>query len=1539
MSGAPPVIPAPRARAMFIGNRETYTRARAEVNRQRILAQLQLTPHTYVATIDYRIRARNHRTGVEESRWRRTRIVVPMNQRYAGDEVEDALDPIIKEKLREDFEAQHQATLSGHWLEDHWHLDVYLDNTGEPEYNINSVHEIFSYPELQLELGIRSSDMGLTYTQSMQRNVLYDDKPHHRSFHYLIQGCDHNTLFHLMEPDDHEAAVHRGDVVCHGTCMYDMLERQNARRASQGKCTIFQRENVLKFMKEKFNLQSVEDGMSAEQLQAHAEQFNYGHWACDIARNTLFYHQPDPNRNKATVAYVVTGTHCQPISDTNVLNSIMKMCSARFGVRKTNGTCAITDKPVETKRKPKRNRPASVSRVLETDGQGSTKTETDGLGLAARDVEPDILAPSEDTLEDIADCEDEDGVAIPEVTTKQRWVYPTVDQTERFFVYPKAEMKSHVEEKCRPDYWSPGPRTHIHYYVTSDETDVQYIYHYLVRVLGIDPLRYARSYQGVCNVVRMNNTHWVACSQMDLLVPVHRLLCPKDPFRAGTLAKYAVYIHRMCYRRIMGSSGGGALLDVKSVYSPNMHRLADVTGKYKTRSCMLRKTFTPPYSDPRRGAVQTLIPMSQRRRIDIIRSYAAVLANLDASDHESVCIHGLSDRVVPYDAEVHRTIPCGHYVVRIPRSNEIKSKQGKEDWEIWYSCYAEGSEVMITHRLLRGWLQRGLLKPEELPERIVWVCCTNEYVQRQHGLQIVTSLITFVKQVYTEPDIPAAATKMLVNCLVGSANGITTSVCGARLLFKDLPTLWQLLNNQISEDQIRKIKIMHTMGMDPEWHRMYDYYELDTSGIRYCHQHMQPLFEMVLEQQALNVFDLCRMVPAEHRIQIHIDAVEYRIPDPRHPPEWARKLETDKVSAEEYARLTPEQMWTEGYMGRYKDEYPKPADLAVGYHYQTRTDRPTTIFDRPLDDREDTTVVFSWHESLRVITDDVEELWRGMVECASIPRAEWGEDDMQPIFNTSDDCSGCLITGPAGTGKTRALKLLVEYAREKLHARVLLTAYTHAACVQMGPEAITLASLFGVNTHNASTRELMTSQAFANRMSHLYVDWLVVDEISLIPYNYLELLHRFHRTHTRTRIVLVGDFHQLPPIEKRGGPLGLGDDYDYFWTTDIFPYLIYDTVANKHGHWLKLTKCHRTDDPILQKIAEDPLSVTRITAEQFPLFPEGGEIWRFLSVSNSVRKACNFYCMTRYLQKHVGYPSVHLCLRDLWVRKQLRKKRPDEDMSVVEEQLREKFDNGQTGTHQPLHWQYLQDFTYAVGMPVACRQTVQTRELDVITKSKVPSDGLELTNNRRARIVDIDTEERRMILRWDDVAARHRECPTEFVLETQDIEISYEDFAFHFVPAFCTTIHCAQGETIQEHYAVLEWNNVLKNPKSAYVAVTRGAASYLHLIPWCSKDPWNINTTSSLAHNCLRELFHLYCWRKVRSCRVNVEDVLKKLEDQKNKCQQCGTELKLIHYMDTTSNRFRVRFLRDEPLSAQDFDIICHSCVVPLPSKNNANHM
>lgn len=1534
------------ARTYFLPPQGLFTAEGSRRIRADLLRHLRLTPHTAVVTMNYRTVTRDARTGQEQGGWRRVRVVVAVDRGYATDRERDAW---IRDQIRGVLEGPigeaGDRALSGVSSAD---TTVWLDPaTGLPEFRIQSVQELMDEQALRYELGIQLEEL-----RGLNQNALFADHEwyagKHRSFRYMIKGCDLSTLGDLMA--DAPAVDPSGE---HNMCAYHMLRDRNTPGPHHGPTPkIFRPERVLKFMNDQFNIQSYDEGLNADQIQQHAIAHRYPHLAMDLSRSILNFHYPAKRHtNHKSIVYVVTGDHCQPIVDEAVVNSMMKMIPSHLGVRNNSMPSGLNEQLRGTNADGRQLQmdgtllDASVCSRRSTTGGGRSNKRNRHRAVVEDVLMVDGSNPRGPTTENEWDPDVEEDCLDPEATESETettaGLYPLVTDADRFHLYPKADMMALVEAKCHPDYVepnSPSPR-HIHYYVTTDTDDVNFVYHYVVRKCAIDPMRYAKAYNGMCMLVRMGNIHWVACKDFDTVRRLHEKLYPTEPFRPCSLGSYAT---RMFARQLKGVPGNSTQYhEILSHYSPNLSRLADLRNHYNHPK-ILHRTFQPPYSNPKEGPlpVQTLIPMAQRRRIDFIRSYTAVLWSLDPRDHEAIPIHFVTDPVLPFDPTRHAHLPCGHYLVDIPTAEQVRTLPNcgsTEDWELW-TCFPLGTRRLMSHRLLRALISRGMLNTD----CIRTVCPTDEERQKRYGMATVIAIHDFIRTMYESAErgeIPAAALKKLVNHFVGCCNGTTVPRNGGRLVFRSLEHLWQLIVGNLAKDQMQRLRIFHTKGFDDDWQCTYDYHELDVSGITHRSFHAQPLWNIVLEQQALHVFDVARTIPRNHRIQIHVDAIEYSVPlSGGVLPAWAQALADATVDRETYESLSPLALLEGGYLdgGRFKAEWPKVESQALAYHLQyhpkespTPVTVDTDVMLRPIEDREDHRVVLDWKASLRPLSDP-DGLWASLTSpltpevCACT-----GTEEVHPGVQPEEARSGCLITGPAGTGKTRALRQLVAMAQSRGDT-VILTAYTHAACVQMGPEAQTLSSLFGIPLDYLVRSYLCTSARCRQTMANIRCDWLVVDEISLIPGTILELLMVFHRMHSQTRIVLVGDFNQLPPIESRRG---WDDNFDYFTASDIFPYLCYDRQHNVHGHWLQLTECHRTDDPILKAIAENPQSVTAIAPEQFPPLPSGMEMWRFLSMDNRQRKACNFYCMVRFQQKYPVNTRVRLCLRDLWVDEQWRKQErkqgesgEESDEATCRRTWSQQFDgvNGQTLKYRPSHWQYLQNYTYVVGMPVACRHTLR----DWRKREDAPV----CVNNRRAHIVDIDTDTETIVIRWDDEVERHDNREEE--LETLDVRLKFYDFAFHFVPAFCTTIHWCQGETIREHYGVMDWNNVRKNAKAAYVAVTRGSSAYLHLMPYYNSDPWNVHTTSDWTTNLLRELYNVYCWNReaASDADMDMDNIVRLLESQENRCARCTIDLKLTGYLEQHPQRFRVHYeTRHLPnssdQSASPWSVWCHQCL------------
>lgn len=118
-----------------------------------------------------------------------------------------------------------------------------------------------------------------------------------------------------------------------------------------------------------------------------------------------------------------------------------------------------------------------------------------------------------------------------------------------------------------------------------------------------------------------------------------------------------------------------------------------------------------------------------------------------------------------------------------------------------------------------------------------------------------------------------------------------------------------------------------------------------------------------------------------------------------------------------------------------------------------------------------------------------------------------------------------LITGGPGTGKTyTAAQLVRAFVRSNPHARVLLAAPTGKAAAHLE------SSLGGIKAGTLhALLKIRSSRDFAAMPEPLAADLLLIDECSMIDARLFA--HLLAAVKEGTRLVLLGDRHQLPPVE------------------------------------------------------------------------------------------------------------------------------------------------------------------------------------------------------------------------------------------------------------------------------------------------------------------------------------------------------------------------------------------------------------------------
>jgi hypothetical protein len=162
---------------------------------------------------------------------------------------------------------------------------------------------------------------------------------------------------------------------------------------------------------------------------------------------------------------------------------------------------------------------------------------------------------------------------------------------------------------------------------------------------------------------------------------------------------------------------------------------------------------------------------------------------------------------------------------------------------------------------------------------------------------------------------------------------------------------------------------------------------------------------------------------------------------------------------------------------------------------------------------------------------------------------ELGVDELSPMqvraLQTVVAGKNCFVTGGAGVGKSCCLQVCVRYLCEMDNpVRVAVTALTGAASTIVGGS--TLQNWMGIGhviPNAARFAQMILQERFLPRAKRwLRTEVLFIDEVSMLSIPLLNFLDRVCRIVRKKptvplgglQLVVVGDFFQLPPVEKVG---------------------------------------------------------------------------------------------------------------------------------------------------------------------------------------------------------------------------------------------------------------------------------------------------------------------------------------------------------------------------------------------------------------------
>jgi ATP-dependent DNA helicase PIF1 len=145
-------------------------------------------------------------------------------------------------------------------------------------------------------------------------------------------------------------------------------------------------------------------------------------------------------------------------------------------------------------------------------------------------------------------------------------------------------------------------------------------------------------------------------------------------------------------------------------------------------------------------------------------------------------------------------------------------------------------------------------------------------------------------------------------------------------------------------------------------------------------------------------------------------------------------------------------------------------------------------------------------------------------------------------FDLYQQGKNIFLTGPGGTGKSFLIKAMVEEAKTTGKA-CHVCALTGCAAVLLDCKATTIHSWSGIGMMNSDDDTIVRRISQKKELKGHWkgIDVLIVDEVSMMSKRMFELLNKIAKRirgkdtpFGGIQVIFVGDFFQLPPIEKDG---------------------------------------------------------------------------------------------------------------------------------------------------------------------------------------------------------------------------------------------------------------------------------------------------------------------------------------------------------------------------------------------------------------------
>lgn len=388
--------------------------------------------------------------------------------------------------------------------------------------------------------------------------------------------------------------------------------------------------------------------------------------------------------------------------------------------------------------------------------------------------------------------------------------------------------------------------------------------------------------------------------------------------------------------------------------------------------------------------------------------------------------------------------------------------------------------------------------------------------------------------------------------------------------------------------------------------------------------------------------------------------------------------------------------------------------------------------------------------------------------------------EQQHALETLRSGENVFLTGGAGVGKSTVIKELIEDLSPK---EMPVLASTGAAAVLMGGR--TFHSFFGIGIMEggpAATFERASKNAkLMKRLKQ--VEGVIIDEISMIPGQALEVAERLAAKARGSelpwggmRLITVGDFAQLPPVQRGSGP----KDWSFLNT------------AWEKSQFIKL------ELNINQRVREHDRES------------------HFISILNKVRRGQIDSAVTDFLNEHTKDHDEESTGTRLFPRREQSEMFNQKKLNEINE-TEVSFDSIYLGDEKDVE-------ALKRTVPVPEKLTLKMG-CEVLFLKNDPQ--RRWVNGTRGTVVSIEQE----YLKVEKRSGREVKVDkTQFSLLDADGNVKASVIQFPVALAYATTIHKSQGATLDELWCDL---SALWEPGQGYVALSRlRESSGLHILRW-----------------------------------------------------------------------------------------------------------